>query len=157
MSEAFFRSTKHIYNFFPLAWFSSSVLPMIDTVSIVALSGIKSNCISSADTVLLSLSQHHCHHQTQDSHSSSRRDTFAATAMIPQFLLKIWSTILRAHSASIHSHSNLNFQYSPITTRTASNRQPTYRFIQTQNQRQMYMTQREWYKFNTHLSPCCPT
>ena len=49
---AFSRSTKHIYNFFSLAWCSSGSLLKVNTASIVPLSCIEPNCISPTVTIL---------------------------------------------------------------------------------------------------------
>ena len=55
LSKTFTRSTKHIHNFLHLACYSSCSLLKINTASIVTLSGIKPNCISSTVNILQSL------------------------------------------------------------------------------------------------------
>ena len=55
LSKASSMSTKHIYYFLPLAQYCSCILLKINTASILHLSGIKPNSISSTDTIPSSL------------------------------------------------------------------------------------------------------
>ena len=53
--KCFFRSKKHMYNFFCLPMYSSYMRLKMKTASIVHVPGIKPNCISSIATIVLNV------------------------------------------------------------------------------------------------------